>query len=97
MHVRRQQAAYFGMQPHMMAHVDKICFFRSQPFHVSNGLSQCLMRRVRFLTQRIHDQDVQTLQVFIFRFRHSQHIGYPSHSPNAITQDGQLSMHNTKG
>ena len=77
--MRRKHLFCLGMQTYMMAHMDEECFFRSKTLDILQSLINSLMRAMRFRTQGIHYQYIQSLQESVFGFRHREHIRHPSH------------------
>ena len=66
MHMLRKHLLRLGMQTHMMAHVNKIRFLRSQTFDRLQRFADALVRAVRLRTKGVHHQYIQSLQVTVF-------------------------------
>ena len=91
----RKHLLCLDMQADVMAHVDEVRFLRCQATDILQRFADGLVRTMRFRTQSIHYQHIQTLQEFKIRFGHGEHIRHPSHTADTIAQDGKLAMHHT--
>ena len=83
------------MKPNVVTHVDEICRHGAKAAAEGDGLLYGLVRLVRRVSQRSDDEQADALEQRQRRIKKPGHVCQVGHIANAISEDGQLAVHDT--
>ena len=86
-----------GMKAEVVAHVDEVCRYGTEVAAKGDGLLYGLMCLVRCVAQSPDDKQADTLEQWQRGIKKSGNVSEVGHITDAITQDGQLAVHDAQG